>query len=105
MVNIRQACAEGRVADADSIYAELVAANADGGVLDNTWLFLKTLGLDREALAVALELDNAEGLFALAGLLYYTSFDPAETPYLNSRLAAQGITRPAAHPIPFACKR
>ncbi len=105
MVNIRQACAEGRVADADRIYARLLAEEHGGGVLDNSWLFLKTLGRDEAALENALQLDNAKGLFALAGLLNYTSFDPAQTPYLNERLKAQGISRPAAQPIPFACER
>jgi len=102
MVRIRQACAEGRVADADAIFE---AARDEITGDPNEWLFLKTLGYDEQAREVLLPLDNPEDYHGLSNFLAYTTFDPADFPYLNSRLNQQGIERPPAHTIPFACKR
>lgn len=102
MVRIRQACAEGRVADADAIF------EAGKDVIfgyQNEWLFFKTLGLDEAARQALLPLDNPDDYYALSTFLTYTTFDPADYPYFNSRLKQQGIERPPAHTIPFACKR
>ncbi|MEJ2256101.1 MAG: hypothetical protein P8X98_03725 [Woeseiaceae bacterium] len=104
IVNLRQACAEGRVADADAIYAGLQNMET-GDLIDNQWLFLKTLGRDEEATAAVRYLDEGDGLFALSGFLDYTHFDPRPFPNLMARLEAQGITRPPPTEIPFACRR
>ncbi|MEJ2298774.1 MAG: hypothetical protein P8X94_09815 [Woeseiaceae bacterium] len=104
IVNLRQACAEGRVADADAIYAGLQNMET-GDLIDNQWLFLKTLGRDEEATAAVRYLDEGDGLFALSGFLDYTHFDPRPFPNLMARLQAQGITRPPPTHIPFACRR
>ena len=100
----RQACAEGRVADAEALYAELDDVQS-GGMIANRWLFLKTLGRDDEATTTLLPYDTPDGLSTLSGFLNYTSFDPADFPVLNEVLLSQGITRPPATEIPFACKR
>jgi tetratricopeptide (TPR) repeat protein len=102
MVRIRQACAEGRVADADAIFEAAKDAITDD---PNEWLFWKTLGFDDAARQSLLPLDNPEDYYALGSFLTYTAFDPADYPYFNSRLKQQGIERPPAHTIPFACKR
>ncbi len=104
MVNVRQACAEGRTADAEAIYASLVDI-ASGGLLDNRWLFLQTLGRYAEATESVRYLDEGDGLFALSGFLHYTHFDPAPFPNLTAKLESQGIRRPPPTVIPFACKR
>jgi hypothetical protein len=104
MVEIRQACAEGRVEDAEAIYANLDATGS-GGLADNEWLFLKTLGREEEANESVRYLDEGDGLFALSGFLHYTHFDPRPFPNLMARLEAQGIRRPPPTEIPFACKR
>jgi tetratricopeptide (TPR) repeat protein len=98
MVQIRQACAEGRVADADALYA-------GAPPLQNRWLYLKTLGRDADALALLQEYDNPAGAHTLSDYLAYTTFDPGDYPYLAGVLAEQGIKRPPAHTIPFACRR
>ena len=104
MVEIRQACAEGRVADADAIYA---GANEGkpSWFLDNQWLFLKTLGRKEDAIDAVRYLDEGDGLYALSGFLHYTHFDPRPFPNLMARLEAQGIQRPPPSEIPFACRR
>lgn len=102
MVRIRQACAEGRVADADAIFEaakDVIQGNP------NEWLYLKTLGHDEQARQILLALDNPDDWFGLTSFLAYTTFDPADYPYFNSRLKQQGIERPPAQTIPFACKR
>lgn len=104
MVNLRQACAEGRTDDAEAIYAESVELEF-GGLVDNRWLFLRTLGRDEEANEAVRHLDNDDGLYALSGFLYYTHFDPTPFPNLTATLESQGIKRPPPTPIPFACKR
>ena len=104
IVNTRQACAEGRVADAEAHYARLGDAHV-GSVIANRWLFLKTLGRDDEARDFLLPFDTPGGLSTLIGFLNYTTFDPADFSYLNEVLLAQGISRPPATEIPFACRR
>ncbi|MGI9201162.1 MAG: hypothetical protein ACR2QL_08895 [Woeseiaceae bacterium] len=102
MVEVRQACAEGRVADADAAYES--AANTTMRKLNN-WIYLKTLGFDQEAKQFLLPFDNPDGIYSLGAFMVYTTFDPNDFPYFASRLAEQGISRPPAHKIPFACKR
>jgi TolB-like protein len=104
MVNIRQACAEDRVADADDLYSQMDEA-VDGGLGDNIWLFLKTLGRDDEANELLRPLDTPEGMYTLSSFLNYTHFDPTIYPRFSALLAAQGIERPPAATIPFACVR
>ena len=102
MVRIRQACAEGRVAEADAIFEaakDVIQGNP------NEWLYHKTLGQDEQATQVLLSLDNPDDWRDLSGFLAYTTFDPANYPYFHSQLKRQGIERPPAHTIPFACKR
>jgi TolB-like protein len=104
MVNVRQACAESRVADAEAYYAgvEMIQSGANAA---NRWLYLKTLGRDDEARDFLTPYDAPDGFSSLAGFLNYTSFEPADYPNFNEVLLAQGIDRPPATEIPFACKR
>jgi len=104
MVMIRQACAEGRVADATALFDATAGADGDSLRQVNQWLYLKTLGRDDEAREQLRQFDNPAGAYALSSYLVYTSFDPNDYPYLATRLAEQGITRPPATQIPFACK-
>jgi len=103
MAEVRQACAEGRTEDADRIYEDSLVQ--DGGLSDNQWLFLKTLGRTDEAVAEALRLDSAGAVSAVAGFLHYTHFDPSPYPNLMARLEAQGVVRPPAQELPFECNR
>ena len=99
MVLIRQACAEGRVEDADAVFATLdPEASA-------RWLLLKTLGLDAEARENLRPLDTPERLFVLATRLDYRAFEARDYPLLWRTLQSQGIDRPPARPQTFQCKR
>jgi TolB-like protein len=99
IIRVRQACAEGRVDDADAIFsAQQTSQNI-------RWLFLKTLGFDDEARELLREYDAPDKLFILAGFLDYLAFEPRDYPLLWKTLLSQGIERPPATPIPFRCRR
>lgn len=99
MVMIRQACAEGRVADADALFAPLDKES------NSRWLLLKTLGLHAEARDLLQLLDAPETLFVLATHLDYRAFEARDYPLLWKTLQSQGIYRPSARPQTFQCER
>ncbi|MDH5241648.1 MAG: hypothetical protein OEW73_12775 [Gammaproteobacteria bacterium] len=104
LLQLRQACAEGRVADADALHEASEAAGSYSSALMR-WLALKILGLDDEALDLMRPLDNPATLYQLSRLLTYTHFDPRPYPNLSKVLVAQGVQRETINPIPYACKR
>ena len=99
IMRLRQACAEGRIADADAIYETL---EPDSSV---QWLFLKTLGFDDRARELLRPLDTPENLATLSGYLAYRFFEPRDYPLLWRVLTAQGINRPRATPLAYRCQR
>jgi hypothetical protein len=105
MVRLRQACAEGRIADADALYAEYSFPEIGESRSNIHWLALKTLGRNEEAEALLRPLDEPSTLYALASLLSYTYFDPRPYPNLASTLSAQGLLRENPTELNFACKR
>ena len=104
MMNIRQACAEGRTADAEAMY-DAFDFRAFGLANNNVeWLALKTIGREAEAEALLRPLDEPDFLFVLVGFLNYTHFDPRPFPNLTALLEAQGVMREAPMPMHFACR-
>jgi TolB-like protein len=104
LVRLRQACAEGRVADAEALF-DAYDFQASNPAANTLWLALKTLGRNEEAQAALARLDNPETLYALAGHLTYTHFDPRPFPLLRQTLEAQGAMRDEVIPLNFACQR
>ena len=105
MVKIRQACAEGRVKDADQLYEDFDFSPFDPASNNIQWLALKTLGRNDEAVELLRPLDRPGTLVRLGELLSYTHFDPSPYPNLTQRLEEQGIMRHEVQPMNFACKR
>ena len=105
MVRIRQACAEGRVDDAEKYYAEFDFSPFDPANNNIQWLALRTLGRTAEAEELLRPLDQPEYLLRLSELLTYSHFDPSPFPNLVRRLEEQGIMRDVVHPMNFACER
>jgi len=99
MVQIRQACAEGRVADADELFEDISTES------NTRWLFLKTLGRDDDARELLSALETPESLYALSAFLSYRSFEARDFPLLWKMLTAQGINRPEARPMAYRCDR
>lgn len=99
IVKIRQACAEGRVEDADKLF-ESIDPNSN-----SRWLLLKTLGHDDEARELLMPLDMPETAFILSQYMTYLSFEVRDYPLLWKTLSSQGINRPPARPMAYRCNR
>jgi TolB-like protein len=101
VVAARQACAEGNRDVALKFLAERRAAGIAKDNID--WLLYKILAAEDEATEVV-RLYDAERVPTLVGSwLTYHKFDPGPHPYLMSILEREGIDRPPAATIPFAC--
>jgi TolB-like protein len=105
MIRIRQACAEGRVDDAEQLYEDFDFSGFDPANNNIQWLALKTLGRVEEAEELLRPLDQPGTLIRLSELLSYTHFDPKPYPNLSKRLEEQGIMRYETTPMNFACRR
>jgi len=105
MVKIRQACAEGRVADAEKHYEDYDFSQFAIENNNIQWLALRTLGRIDEARDLLQPLDQPEFLGRLIQLLSYTHFDPAHYPNLTQHLESLGVMRYEIAPLNFACKR
>lgn len=103
LLQLRQACAEGRVADANAIFE---AGRSSGAYYSEVtyWLALTIIGRDDEALEFLRPLDALSTPYQLSRLLTYTHFDPRPYPNLSKVLVAQGVQRETVMPIPYACK-
>ncbi len=99
IVQVRQACVEGRVTEADALYEQVKKDS------NTHWLFLKTLGREDEAREILRQYDTPEKLFILAEFMDYRTFDPRDYPLLWKTLQSQGINRPPSRPQTFMCKR
>ena len=104
LIRLRQACAEGRVDDAEALY-DVFDFEAAGDATNTRWLSLKTLGRNEDAAAALQPLDSPATLYALAGHLTYAHFDPRPFRNLSTVLELQGVMRDAPIPLNFACKR
>jgi TolB-like protein/tetratricopeptide (TPR) repeat protein len=100
MIDIRQACAEGREQDAAVIYDS--AANTLREA--SRWQSLMLLGRHAEATELLRSHDDAGEFFALAAFLHEPHFDPRPYPNLSAALRRQGVTREPVE-IRFACGR
>lgn len=98
-MRVRQACAEGRIDEADALFATVDEDT------NTRWLFLKTLGHDGEARELLRPLDRPETVSILAGYLSYLSFEARDYPLLWKTLTSQGINRPPATPMAYRCQR
>ena len=105
MVKIRQACAEGRVADAEKLYEDYDFSQFAIENNNIQWLALRTLGRIDEARDLLQPLDQPEFIGRLIQLLTYTHFDPAHYPNLTKHLEGLGVMRYEVAPLNFACKR
>jgi len=105
MIRIRQACAEGRLEDAERLYSDYDFSSFDPANNNIQWLALKTLGRTAEAEEILRPLDQPEYLLRLGELLTYTHFDPSPYPNLVQQLEEQGVMRHEVHPMIFDCKR
>ena len=95
----RQACAEGRIADAAALRREVDAA----GELGARWIAAQQMGDEAASRALLLPLDTPAGLPTLIQFMIYPSFDPSAFPALSDLLRKEGVTPRRPVPIRNAC--
>ncbi len=95
LAELRQACAE-----KDQSAVKRVATLMQ----ENEWWWLSNMIVGREDAAYGNFPEGAAGLAVISGLLNYPYFDVSQTPEFEKILLQQGIHRPPAVKIPYACK-
>lgn len=103
VARMRQACAEGRQRDAESITAEFIRSIDNPGAESTIWHHYMLLGKIDDANDVIRRTSSTDVLFTRAAWLFYRQFDPAPFPELLDLLEREKVDRPPALPIPFAC--
>jgi len=101
LVRARQACAEGRRADAEAIYDSLDPNLEDSR--SERWFILKLLGEEQKAIELLRSHSDSGVPYMLASYLHYRIFDPGPFPEVKAVLDREGVRRPAAIDIPFKC--
>jgi len=101
-VQMRQACAENRVADATRIHARLRRDYGDD--VSTMWISNSIMGNDHDAYEVLRPLDDEEDLGRLGDFLIYAYFDAKPFPNLMTLLESQGIEPREPREIPYSCK-
>jgi TolB-like protein len=104
MVRIRQACAEGRTADAEKMFRD-AAFGVQFAVISTEWQELLLLDRTDDAGRLLDRFDTPDKVYALATFMIYPMFDARRYPYLYSLLKAQGIQPLPPQPEPYACRR
>ena len=99
LVRARQACAEGRRAEVEAIYAAL--DQNDSRDVSWGWHISKLLGKEQQA-TDALQPYATSGVpHMLSSYLIYNSFDPRPFPEIMAVLDREGVTRPPVVEIPI----
>jgi TolB-like protein/DNA-binding winged helix-turn-helix (wHTH) protein len=99
LAEMRQACAEGRVAEATALRARIDESTG----LTPRWLAAQLAGDLDGAEAMLRSMDTPARLPALMQYLINPSFDVADYPVLAGHLRRNGATLRRAEPVPYAC--
>ena len=99
---LRQACAEGKLAEARRIFEDFDARFSDD--LSMAWISHKIMGLDDEAHAVLAPLDEEMELQSLFDFVAYHYFDASKYPNLVELLRSQGVEPREPLEMPYRCK-
>lgn len=103
IVVARQACAEGRRADAEAAFGMI---DPDITALDRAsieWHLYMILGREDEAAAVLKPYETLASPLTVGAYLTYPHFDPEPFPVLMDILKREGVKRPPPVRPPFAC--
>ena len=102
LVEIREACAAGDRARAEKFADGMLKDGAKSDAI-TYWLALRYLGEDAAAQQMLAPYDVAEPPYQLVDFLYFPFFDASDFPNLEKVIARDGVARPPAVKIPFAC--
>jgi TolB-like protein len=104
LMDARHACAEGRTDDVRAILESVYGGDSIGANSGNpTWLVLKMLGEEEQALSVLRHFEFDDVPFVIAAWLSYPTFDPAPFPAIMAILERENIDRPPTLQLPYAC--
>ena len=101
LVNLRQACAEGKTAKATRLYERALAEFPDD--LSTNWLSHTIMGRDDEAVNVLMPYDANEEFKTLADFMTYGRLDVTAFPNFLAALELQGIEPHAPQIVPYRC--
>lgn len=102
IILLRQACAEGKLAEARRIFEEFDAKFSDD--LSMAWISHKIMGLDDEAHAMLAPLDENREFDALFDFVSYHYFDARKYPNLVELIRSQGVEPREPLEMPYRCK-
>jgi len=102
IILLRQACAEGKVAEAQRAFEKFDAEFGDD--LSMAWISHKIMGLDDEAHAMLVPLDENRELEALFDFVSYHYFDARKYPNLVELIKSQGVEPREPLEMPYRCK-
>jgi hypothetical protein len=100
LAEMRQACAEGRTADAAALRGRI----GDSGTLSNRWIAAQLTGDMEAAEALLRPLDTAERLPSLLQFRINPTFDSRVYPLLASELGRNGVAPGNPIPVPHGCR-
>ncbi|MDX1455738.1 MAG: hypothetical protein R3217_09800 [Gammaproteobacteria bacterium] len=100
---MRQACAEGRRADAEAVFEKLQEQDNDANSITARWLAFMMLGEEDKAEAIVSEFDTPELADLQTAWLLYPQFDPKPHPYLMEILERNQVTRSPVRAETFRC--
>jgi TolB-like protein len=103
LMTARQACAENRVDQVRDIYETVYGGIVNANLGNPSWLVLKMLGEEDEAVAMLRNFEFDDVPFLLANWLFYPTFDAAPFPALVAVLERENIQRPPVKTLPYAC--
>ncbi len=101
LVRVRQACADGDRANAETFAEEIYQLGDDEA--GPKWLAHQLLGDKEGAVKELARFDRVSPPILLGAWLYYPYFDPEPYPNFRDILARENIVRPPVEAIPFAC--
>ena len=93
LIDARQACAEGRREDAESILAGLDLNQSPVELATVQWHLYQMLGRVDDAARVLKPYETFEAPLALGNYLIYPQFDPTPFPVVQSIMKREGIIR------------
>ena len=103
LVELRQACAEQRIADAEKLHGR--ALNEFSDEIAVVWLAHKIIGNEDEAVALFKSYDDAGDFDTLQSYLPYPNFDITNYPNFMRAVAGQGLEDRQVIPVPYSCAR
>jgi len=102
IILLRQACAEGKLAEARRVFDKFIAKHSDD--LSMAYISHRIMGLDDEAHAMLVPLDENREFDALFDFVSYHYFDARKYPNLVELLKAQGVEPREPLEMPYRCK-